>query len=291
MIIKCKDCGTKIEVDKSEYPVNKDVSTICPLCGETVHFIIPHPTAEPTIIAKKDVSTPTTFCPNCNLKVPFDSAFCPKCGYQFKSARPVFEQKDSHGSPLNEYQLTQEHKEHIQPYHEKPFSNLKLIIGMLVGFVVAIIVVIFLIFLLNNNKNQDSKPTDSVYSQETVSINPSATDNSYIAKKNEASNMSTVHQGSNTPEQMEEPAYSTNESRYDFACLRYVSDDDLIGLSKKELRIMRNWIYARHGYIFKSQDLLEYFGCMSWYYPRYSDVSSMLSEMEKENVYKIKSYE
>jgi hypothetical protein len=46
---------------------------------------------------------------------------------------------------------------------------------------------------------------------------------------------------------------------------RYLTADDIRGLSKEELRLARNEIYARHGRIFESEDLKEYFSKQSWY--------------------------
>ena len=42
-------------------------------------------------------------------------------------------------------------------------------------------------------------------------------------------------------------------------------ETQLYGLSKSDLRIARNEIYARHGYIFESADLQNYFSSQSWY--------------------------
>jgi serine/threonine protein kinase len=73
---------------------------------------------------------------------------------------------------------------------------------------------------------------------------------------------------------------------------RYLTDGDLIGKSRYDLKIMRNEIFARHGYIFKSNpDMVEYFNNQSWYTPRYYDVTSMLSNIEQANVKKIQTYE
>jgi hypothetical protein len=58
-----------------------------------------------------------------------------------------------------------------------------------------------------------------------------------------------------------------------------------------ELRIMRNEIYARHGYIFKLPELSEYFMKQSWYEPASEDVTNSLSPLEKENIELIKRYE
>jgi len=50
--------------------------------------------------------------------------------------------------------------------------------------------------------------------------------------------------------------------------------------SKDELRILRNTIYAMHGYKFKSKDLQEYFGKFSWYQGTKENVDSELNENE-----------
>ena len=53
-------------------------------------------------------------------------------------------------------------------------------------------------------------------------------------------------------------------------------------LPKKNLRILRNSIFARYGYIFKSQDLQDYFGNKSWYIPSASNVDNMLTPVDKD---------
>ncbi|RJS60615.1 YARHG domain-containing protein [Bacillus sp. PK3_68] len=73
----------------------------------------------------------------------------------------------------------------------------------------------------------------------------------------------------------------------DYAYLTY---DDLSGLSKSELRLARNEIYARHGYIFNSKDLQNYFSSQSWYSPN-PGYGGSLSSVEKHNVDFIKSFE
>lgn len=47
----------------------------------------------------------------------------------------------------------------------------------------------------------------------------------------------------------------------------YLTEADLAGLSKEELRLARNEIYARHGRKFKDAALNEYFMSKSWYVP------------------------
>ena len=46
---------------------------------------------------------------------------------------------------------------------------------------------------------------------------------------------------------------------------RYLKASDLKKMSKKELRLARNELYARHGYIFEDEELSEYFNGKDWY--------------------------
>lgn len=84
-----------------------------------------------------------------------------------------------------------------------------------------------------------------------------------------------------------------NESEYEYEYLREreMTYADVEGKSAEELRLMRNYIFARRGYIFESEDLKEYFEQFSWYVPLYYDVTPRLSDIEKYNVNFIKEYE
>ncbi len=83
----------------------------------------------------------------------------------------------------------------------------------------------------------------------------------------------------------------TNSSTSSLGSERLLSRDDLVNFSKLELKMLRNEIYARHGYIFKTKDMVDYFSSQNWYQPRYTDVSAMLSDIELSNIKLIKSME
>ncbi|MDV6378187.1 YARHG domain-containing protein [Sporosarcina sp. GW1-11] len=70
----------------------------------------------------------------------------------------------------------------------------------------------------------------------------------------------------------------------------YLKASDLKGLSKSDLRLARNEIYARYGYIFKSKELQAYFDSQTWYVPN-DAYGGSLTEWEKHNVALIKSKE
>lgn len=75
---------------------------------------------------------------------------------------------------------------------------------------------------------------------------------------------------------------------------RYVTEDEVASLSPEEVRLAKNEIYARHGRIFDSEDLKEYFESQSWYHgeiePEDFD-ESVLNDYERANIDLLVSYE
>ncbi len=72
-----------------------------------------------------------------------------------------------------------------------------------------------------------------------------------------------------------------------------LTTSDLEGFSSDDAQTAINEIYARHGYIFKTQSILEHFRQYSWYeetYSNMSDVSNQLNDIEKQNIDILKSY-
>lgn len=75
---------------------------------------------------------------------------------------------------------------------------------------------------------------------------------------------------------------------------RLLSEEELTGYDLQTLRLGRNEIFARHGYIFKSSDLQEYFENKSWYEGIVESEKfdeNILNQFEKENVKLIKKIE
>ena len=62
--------------------------------------------------------------------------------------------------------------------------------------------------------------------------------------------------------------------------------------NKKELRILRNMIYAEKGYIFKDEELSSFFNNKSWYTPEISNQDDIqLDDYDKQFILKLKKYE
>jgi hypothetical protein len=53
-------------------------------------------------------------------------------------------------------------------------------------------------------------------------------------------------------------------------------------LPKENLRLLRNYIFAKHGYKFKSQDLLSHFSATDWYEPKFDNVDELLTAKDNE---------
>jgi hypothetical protein len=70
-----------------------------------------------------------------------------------------------------------------------------------------------------------------------------------------------------------------------------LTDDALGELFAEDLRVLRNEIYARHGRVFKDVELQKYFAAQPWYVadPNFKD--EMVSEIESQNLAKIRAAE
>lgn len=62
-------------------------------------------------------------------------------------------------------------------------------------------------------------------------------------------------------------------------------------LSKGDVFILRNLIFARHGFAFRDKTLRSFFDYHSWYMPVFSDVTKDLTKIEKDNVALLFRYE
>lgn len=90
-------------------------------------------------------------------------------------------------------------------------------------------------------------------------------------------------------------SYSVNNyytGDYTEASLNLLTKADVENKTKEELEIMRNEIFARYGYIFKSGGKMDnYFKVHSWYHRQHKNVNKFLTGLEQTNVAFIKKME
>ncbi len=91
-----------------------------------------------------------------------------------------------------------------------------------------------------------------------------------------------------------------NESRYattseDIEKINVSADllkkDDVANLKKADFLVIRNSIFARHGYTFKKSLLSLYFSQQPWYVPISNDVTGDITPLEKKNLALMARYE
>ena len=82
-------------------------------------------------------------------------------------------------------------------------------------------------------------------------------------------------------------ADKTIQSKYSYTSVKIMTHGELHLFTLNELDIMRNEIYARHGYIFKTARYRDYFNAQPWYKGTVNDAASLLSEIERLNVEQI----
>ncbi|MCA9528089.1 MAG: YARHG domain-containing protein, partial [Myxococcales bacterium] len=70
-----------------------------------------------------------------------------------------------------------------------------------------------------------------------------------------------------------------------------LTNAQLANMSRRDLRLLRNMIYARHGYTFKSELLGDYFASFDWYTADPAYTTARLTRLDWRNIKVIKSLE
>ena len=88
------------------------------------------------------------------------------------------------------------------------------------------------------------------------------------------------------------PTYSIDtRPKYYYLSTDIQEDTAFAGKTKKVLSIMRNEIFAMHGYKFKTQKWIKYFKSKDWYHPKNDNANIKLNLIEKKNIALILKYE
>jgi hypothetical protein len=153
--------------------------------------------------------------------------------------------------------------------------NKRLVAG--IGSIIGLLLILSTAFLLMKDLNKHESKTN---------ITAAKTTDQSTKYKIEATN------DKNSTKKNNDERSNLNSSEYILpdSDKKVLGEEDIAALSKEQLRLARNEIYARHGYVFKSPDLQKYFSSKSWYQTDTS-YNGSLSEVEKENVKILKARE
>lgn len=145
-----------------------------------------------------------------------------------------------------------------------------------------------------NNYTYEFKITNSGFELNNFEASVSTTDNSLIGTW---SDVSTYPEGSYTLKNgkfvcsTKIPYEEATHGLFAVASIRKLTEDEVKNCDKAQLKVMRNEIYARHGYKFKTETMLDYFAECNWYSGIETNVDSKLTKIEKENIELIQKYE
>ncbi|MEP2774181.1 MAG: YARHG domain-containing protein [Fulvivirga sp.] len=90
--------------------------------------------------------------------------------------------------------------------------------------------------------------------------------------------------GCTTSKNEETENTKTEKPKVEFRITERYSSESVKQLDSAELRIKRNEIFAQYGYKFKSEELSIYYSSKPWYEPKYDNVDSLLTELDKKNI-------
>lgn len=215
-------------------------------------------------------------CPECGRMISPNAVECPACGAPVKElltcitlVEPV-EQSCPTNTILEQFSINEEERltQNIGDVPQDIFlqKKKKVLIWSFIAIIVVLLAVLTFILLRDDTVCHQTFTTHTIEKND-VKSKALSTSNAII----------------NHAEHVEEP-YELNS--------RLLTENDLLGKSKFDLRIMRNEIYARHGYLFKSSDLQEYFSQKPWYRGTTYDAGEiMFNDIEKKNIEFIKNHE
>lgn len=219
-------------------------------------------------------------CPKCKEKYE-DASYCVECG---EALVDMNEEQES---------TTVNHKNNVG----KPSIEKYVILG---SVVVVLAVVAILLILLTSGSKEPAVTADDIsntFDQLRETKEDSAQDDYSTENDMTYETVEDVYENDYYEEDYYEEDYTETDSG-DYVIAdsnsRYLSISDIQHLSKDELRLARNEIYARRGRKFTDSYLQSYFNQKDWYNgyiepDNFSD--GMLNDYEKKNAELISSYE
>lgn len=189
-------------------------------------------------------------CSNCGREIKKEERFCPYCGSENKKTK----------------------------------KKNKWLTGVM-GLIVVCIIFGIAAGAMNSNKKEDAKKDIASNTEKATEKQTTAASTKTAASTETASTKQTKNNTQAADDQQDE----TENSEYILpeSDTRYVDQDEIDQLTKNEVRLAINEIYARHGRIFENSELREYFESKDWYdgtiEPEDFD-EDVLNQYEKANV-------
>lgn len=230
------------------------------------------------------------FCTSCGNKIVEGDSFCQNCGKSVLSEiKTDIQTPLSNPSPANQnYQSPSSTNQQYPRNTQKKRTILPIILIIL--FVFFVLVAVGGILTYRYFISQTSEITKEINPKVEKEIPKDSPKEEQKVDKTENEKSDNI-----TPPEPKNDITTNNGKKdcgdYTYLSTRKISPDELDGVPFEDLRLMRNEIFMRHGMKFKSADLQKYFSRFNCYEPKYDDVTSMLSDIEKYNIEIIKRNE
>lgn len=236
------------------------------------------------------------FCEECGNKLMPKDKFCENCGEAIAQASEkrevTLQQKQDLPPPPIQTQVESVYQ-HFHPespvygaQKKKSSAKIFIILGIILIFIIIIGVGIAgYFFFIKESKNiveevkkvEDKKESKTQIQEKEKTVTPSA---------DEKKTTETQKEGFKKREKQ-----TGDCGDYPELSERKLSPEELVGVSDKDKKYMKNDIYMRHGYIFTDEDLLLHFALFSCYEPKHLNVNRFLTDIEKYNIGLIKGNE
>lgn len=215
------------------------------------------------------------YCKYCGKAIPEGAKFCRSCGGKLTAAECETRLNEGKSSESKTFELREDTDQKSNKENEicveqkKDRSKAVGVIAIIAATAIIVGGVYYFVFAkgLNLANNASTKPTNSVTNSVTNSseVSDSKTNNSPTSNSDADNTVKT----------------NTSEYILPDSADRYLSDSEVSSMSKDQLALARNEIFARHGYVFNSKVYSDYFSAKSWYTPN----SSYKSDIDTLNIY------
>lgn len=229
------------------------------------------------------------YCAKCGTEVSDKVKFCPKCGSIQKMDGKEYDSKSNEHTrvmPKIQPVVSQEDTGIYEDSSSKSDIIKLVFIGTLIGIVILAAGCGGYYLYAKKDKSSNKQNNSKIVEKTVDNKNTTADKDDNTSKDSKEVNKTNDTNSSNKEGKSSD--YIFNDS----SNVR-LTDAQVNSLSRENLSLARNEIYARHGYVFQTEPYKSYFGNKTWYKanPSFEGSDEEINEAERYNVQLILKYE